>query len=430
MTIQNKSYLQQYLDRVSGNSGVGSAATAASVVPEMATASVYGNGMFTGSGNITTAFEQMYRRKQILASAVSWWNPLDDNVYLTETDDNNPHYDHKVYNMAAYLRGRKILATASADPSSVSSTDIDKARYGAFESQWQDLAVQYNESKMQTAGAITSKDFLGITTSVVQGELLDLDRREYVLDQSTTTLRTDELQFEMDTYNRFQVAEDVGELELTPERAGQFSTQIFQLKKDQGHIAWTQTFSQRTRRQNVLAIHARNVQEDFDRVINERIGTTLALFTDIAAGGATWSAINATHGMNDKDPTLDIMTQMTTIRNNGGVANSIASTNAVYQSYIKNSFVKGAMSPTSSVSVGQGVFPNPPLLSGFTWYVDELLPANRVFVYDKNGIVHIVGPRRTANYSKPELELSGIVINNFDNTVIRTAGFGREVTGV
>ena len=409
------SYLQQYLNRF--NNG-GSA--------DMVTASAYANGSTNGSGDMSAAFEDLYKKKQLQANAVSWLSREDGNIYLTTVDDGVPHFDIKVMNGNAYVEGKQTLRTASAKPGTVSTTELDKAMYSAFTPEFQDKFAEYNSAILKTAGVITSKDFLGITTTVVQGELLDLDKRNYVLPQAVSTIQTDELEFQIDSYNRFQVAEDVGELELTPERAGQITSQTFGLKKDQGHIAWTQTFSQRTRRHNMLQLHARNVADDFERVTSERIATKLISFTDISAAGG-WNTINTTYGRSTNDPTNDISAAMATIRNNGGVANRAASNNAAYQVYAKNDFIKGAGTAVGNVAVGEGVYGNPPALPGFTWYVDELLPAASVFIYDVNGIVHIVGPRRTANYSRPELEISGIVINNFDNTVIRTAGFGRQI---
>src|SRR5262245_54045496 len=110
-------------------------------------------------------FEIQFARKKKLESRVAWYNPVEDAIYLSDSDKTpNYHEGNKVIPSVAKIKEAKALEAEG-------KISTDKATFDIFNRQdgWADIANEYYDMKARarTAGVMTPQDFSGIEVTNV-----------------------------------------------------------------------------------------------------------------------------------------------------------------------------------------------------------------------------------------------------------------------
>jgi hypothetical protein len=81
-------------------------------------------------------------------------------------------------------------------------------------------------------------------------------------------------------------------------------------------------------------------------------------------------------------------------------------------------------------SLQPGTVPAKGLPPGTSWFIDNSLPDNYLYYYDKRGIWFLQGPSRTSNYRDEIPGAAGVLFRDWHNAFVYQSGFGKKMTGI
>lgn len=378
-------------------------------------------------------FQDEYRLMKKREATSAWYNPsleevkengvllLPEHIYIGEKNM-APTWEEPVFDVKQYRTAKQLYREGKIDD--------DRLKFSPWKGDWDDAYNEYLDAmkygyRSAAIGVVTSDDNPAINVIQMLGEILGRDQRQYNLEQAVTRVATPNLTLSIDTWNGFTASQDVGEGVEAFVKKGKFTRQEFALKKDVGHVMFTDEAQMRADR-DIYTQHVQHVAQDLRRIKALSIATELETAPDIAS--ADWAAYTTDHSTTD--PVAAIGEAADIIEANGGNPNTIASHARPLRDFSSNTHVKGMIQPSASLQFGGRVVNGVPGLPGFTWYVDNLKTNTLVTVYDKAAILLMQGPTRTAQYRHEGKGMDAYITRDWYNVQIIDDSLVRDVTGV
>jgi hypothetical protein len=343
-------------------------------------------------------------------------------IHIGETEDHAlPRYDVPVAD-ADKLNNAKGVAEAS---------DRYDKMVDAFYPEFQDDAQNYlklqNEGlQAAEAGYMTSADFAPIKLVFTLSELLNIEQRIFTLPDAVQTKQTNQLNIMVGEYNRFQISEDLGELDTVEARKGQYSTTQFSLRKAAGHISWSDEFMMQNYLENPFPIAMQNVASDMVRVKAKKIAAVLATATT-TSGGAALSA--QTSGVSTNNAISIFNAARMEIYNNFGTADRVAMNETTLNHYLSNTWVRPLIQAPQQIAPTNTTFALPGF-PGLTAYLDNSLPDNIAYIWDNEAVWFIQGPVRASSYRDEIPGGSGHIVRDWHKCIVRKTGMLRQLTSL
>lgn len=371
-----------------------------------------------------------------------WYNPATD-YRLVEKDPitgNRPKLQ-SIYFGESYDRSRPTWDIKAMDygqysnyiKSADASTDRQATRFdnlvGVFGPEISEDA--YNYLKSVEADVMTSGDFANMQLLTSFIDILDIQLRTFTLVNAVTTKATNVLNLQTAAYDRFQITDEIGELEVPESRKGQFTTQTFKLKKSGGSIAWSDEFMMQNWVIDPYSYASQNMASDVVRIKAKKIATALASLTTSGVSTGDFSAF-ANSGAYDHAayrPLIIFSGMFNEIYTGYGTPDTVASNNKVYNYYLSNPDISPIAQQANTSNQVAGTVPAPGLVNT-QWFVDNSLPDNYLYYYNRNAIWMIQGPSRNSNYRDELAGQSGTVLRDWHNAVVYQSGFGKKMTGI
>jgi hypothetical protein len=263
-----------------------------------------------------TQIKQGLHEDKIHNARSFWYNPATDYRLVEKSPEGYRPKLQSIYFGESYDRSRPTWEVKALDygaysnylKSANASTDRKESRFdsviGCFGNEIAEDA--YNYLRAVEADVITSGDFsnMQVLTSFI--DILDIQLRQFSLVNAVTTKATNTLNIQTANYNRFQITEEIGELEAPEGRKGQFSTQTFKLKKAGGQIAYSDEALMQNWSAGINPIDyaTQNLASDVVRVKAKKIATALASLTTSGAATGDFSAFASSGTLADKRPLL------------------------------------------------------------------------------------------------------------------------------
>ena len=385
---------------------------------------------------------------------VAWYAPSDVNinkkrgsknirpntVYLGEYGQAAPSWSDPAFDINEKERVERKIARIRADGGEITESqmlEFDLAPY--VTDFWKQAAHNFWEStdgmsaqKVAAGGIIQSDENAAVNVINVLQEMIGQDRREYaLLANACRTIATPNLTLSVDSFQGLNAYSNVGEGVEVDQQKGAIARQSFVLQKDVGSIGITDE-ARMTSERPLWEIHMDAVTRAMANIKNVRIQSALesAAVTG-SASSALWTAYHATSINNSAvNPAAQIRLKADEIYTNQGRANTIVSGIAALDAYLGNTFIQGNQGGTFSRESGPFVMTNIPNLPGMTWIIDPLMTAHRVTIYDKNSLLLLEGPKRTAQVRKDGAGIDVYFTKDWNNVAILDATHFRNITAV
>ena len=369
-------------------------------------------------------FEIQFARKKKLESRVAWYNPVEDAIYLSDSDK-TPNYPegNKVIPSVAKIKEAKALEAEG-------KISTDKATFDIFNRQdgWADIANEYYDMKARarTAGVMTPQDFSGIEVTNVLSTMLGLPERNFVLQNAANTVATPYLDVRVDTWTGFDVSEDIKIGAEIPTSQGTFAATTYTLKLNAAHIARYDELDMRPHYWDIWRTNLENIARRMVKKKAALIGTELETASTVS--GTDWGAV--TSGLSTNNPIDTLGSAADTIVSNDGNPDSVALADRAFRDLISNTFVHGT-SQNMPQQVQQGAAKQV-TIPGFqyTFFVDNLMTNTVAVLYDKQAIAAFQGPTSTAMYRDAIHRFDGYIATDYFLTKITQSGKIRKITGV
>lgn len=385
---------------------------------------------------------------------VAWYAPTDVNinkkrgspnirphtVYLGEYGAAAPNWKDPAFDLYEKERVERKIAKIQSEGGEITEAqmlEFDLAPYvgdfwkNAAHNFWEN-AADMSPQKVAAGGIIQSDENAAVNVINVLQEMVGQDRREYaLLANAARTVATPNLTLSVDSFQGLNAYANVGEGVEVDQQKGAIARQNFVLQKDVGSIGITDE-ARMTSDRPLWEIHMDAVTRAMANIKNVRVQAALESSAITTTGSAaTWSAYHATSINNSAiNPAAQIRTFGDTIYGNQGRANTIVSGTAAFDAYMGNTHIQGNQGGTFTREVGPNVLSNIPGLPGYTWIIDPLMTAHRVTIYDKNSLLLLEGPKRTAQVRKDGAGIDVYFTKDWNNVAILDATHFRALTGV
>jgi len=413
---------------------------------KMSTTNSFINQNGEEQSNKLSSVDRMTLREEIRAiqkeqGRSAWYNPtksvaksdygdkvLPDSVYLGEASG-FPTWNEQVYDMAKFREARDAYQSALKSGSSVSSFD-----WGKYDDPWIGDWKRINEEyrylkktgRIKGAAVGTNTDFAAIDVVNVLAQMVNVELRNFTLEQSLTTIGTPQLNLRIDTWTRFINSQGVPEgIAPMTTRPGVARTS-FDLTKDVGHVAFTDEAQLRAVH-DIFRQAIDTAVTDMKRIRSNKIATELETATGVA--GADWAAFTTDH--NTTAPQTNLGTVADTVFSNNGQANIITSHDKPWRNFTMSTYVKGLLQavPLPDLSLAK-VITNVPALPGMTWYIDNEHTSTVACVFDKGAVYLMEGPKRVAQYRMEQEGIDGYIYRDWNLPKIVIGGRIRKLTSV
>lgn len=159
-------------------------------------------------------------------------------------------------------------------------------------------------------------------------------------------------------------------------------------------------------------------------VANSQCITAIESFTTAAKG--SWAAKTA--GISDRDPIVDINTELNVLLPLHARPKLIATNSLVAGAYSGNTNTKGINAPTASQMLG-GLYPVQ-AFPGLQWLIDPSFTSTKATLYDPRGIALGEGAMVAEEYRQPKAFKSGYVVAQFMQPLKISNNYGRTMTSV
>lgn len=366
----------------------------------------YYNNNYANETVAGLSFEDQMKAYERGKAKSAWYNPATSQIkvdgqvlrpqtiYIGESNQ-RPTWSEPVLDMKQYELANKLYLEGKIDD--------DRLKHSPWiGTEWQERVKSYLSAikdPYKSAAVVTSDDFTALNVINVLAEVIGTEQRTYVLEQAVTRQNTPSLTMSVDAWTGFNASADVDEGVEAFTKKGSMTRTEYGLKKDVGHVAFTDESLMRADR-DIQRQHIDHVVYDMKRIKAQKIATELESATDVST--ADWGAL--TGAVSTTNPLDAIGTVQDLIDSNGGRADTAASARRVFRDFAGNTFVKGPQAPFPNVDGGNGVIANAGG-TGLTWYIDNLKTNTLVTIYDKRAIILMQGPVRSAQY---RLEAKGI----------------------
>lgn len=385
---------------------------------------------------------------------VAWYAPPDVNinkrrgsknirphtVHLGEYGQAAPSWSDPAFDLYEKERVERKIAKIQSEGGEITEAqmlEFDLAPYvgdfwkNAAHNFWE-TAADMSPQKVAAGGIIQSDENAAVNVINVLQEMIGQDRREYALvGNAVRTIATPNLTLSVDTFQGLNAYANVGEGVEVDQQKGAIARQNFVLQKDVGSIGITDE-ARMTSERPLWEIHMDAVTRAMTNIKNVRVQAAIeSPAVTGSASSALWTAYHATSINNSAvNPAAQILAVADLIYANQGRANTIVSNVTSLSAYLGNTFIQGNQGGTVSRETGPHVVTNVPGLPGFTWIIDPLMTHNRVTIYDKNSLLLLQGPVRTAQVRKDGAGIDVYFTKDWNNVAILDATHFRNITSV
>jgi hypothetical protein len=373
---------------------------------------------------------------------VAWYAPPDVNinkrrgqknirpntVYLGEHGVTSPSWTDPAFDLnekERVTRNYNRIVSEGGEITEAQMLEMDLAPYvGDF---WKNAAHNYYASmeemspqKVAAGGIIQSDENAAVNVINVLQEMIGQDRREYaLLTNAVRTIATPNLTLSVDSFQGLNAYSNVGEGVEVDQQKGAIARQNFVLQKDVGSIGITDE-ARLTSERPLWEIHMDAVTRAMNNIKNVRVQAALesAAITPTNSPNS-WFDYHATSINNSAiNPARQIREQADLIYTNQGRANTIVSGTAAFDYYLGNTHIQGNQGGIFTRESGPNVITNVPGLPGMTWIIDPLMAVDRVTIYDRNSLLLLQGPVRTAQVRKEGAGVDVYFTKDWNNVAI------------
>jgi len=362
-----------------------------------------------------------------------WYNPVTKWVSVGERMDNNgrliPTYERPVRDMRIY--GNMIKRARNAGLTNFSKDELDEMKYGGWSNEWLKLVTEFYdateaeggrldkaEERVRKAGIIKASDFgamnyTGMIIPNVMGQVLNTTTRPHFLMQAVTTVPVPNLTVSIDTWSGFGISEDLDEFDYAQAQKGSLSRQTFTLKKNIGHVAFSEEQDMNNYYHNIEQLHTNYISLENEISKNQKIDTELETATAHASTG-DWGAMNGTNPtVSNVNPLDNLGNEGDTLYDNLANIDRIVTGTRARRDYYTNTYLRGIVSPVQAgggvITFGSGVDTTTSDVTGVKWIYDRLVTATIAIILDSSAVWFLDGPKRQAMYEDGKIGFRGIV---------------------
>lgn len=336
-------------------------------------------------------------------------------IHLGETEDRVlPTFEQPVLDAEAFGEATKETG-GKVHEVQLTPSQFD-AVVGSAKENWAEDA--YNYLKAVQAGTITSQDFAQIKQVFTFAEVLNLEERRFVLPNAIRTKQTNVLNIMVGEYNRFQISEDLGELDDVEARKGQYSTTQYSLRKAAGRVEYTDEHMMQNYLVDPLPTTMQNMTSDIIRVKAKKIAAILAT-ASVQSGGANLTTLTSNTEHSATNPLILLAQTRKAIWNNYGYMDTAAMSELTLDAYLSNTYIKPLLNAPQSLAGEDANVTNLPGFNGVTAYVDNSLPDGTMYLWAQDGIWFLQGPVRTSTYRDELHGAQGVLFRDWHKPVVR-----------
>jgi hypothetical protein len=361
--------------------------------------------------------------KMRLMSQVAWYHPNEDAVYVSN-DDRTPRFidgNCVVPSVTKALDQKIQFRKGKLNADSIYSI------YNKHDG-WEDLALQYTDWKKRHAGIMAPSNFSGIeVTNVLTNVLFGVNERQFVLQDAPRKLNTPYLTMALDTWSGFEVQTDIPIGAEISTSQGAYSRQTVTLKMDGAHIARYDELDMKPFYHDIWRDNLENIGRRMVKAKAQKVATELETATGVAT--ADWAAYTTDH--HTTNPLDAIGTISDTIIGNDGVVSKAAMHGKTYRDYISNQNINGIPSPAPDAvnqTFGTSAFTTTLPKAGLTAYVDNLMTATVMVIWDDEAVILAQGPVGTAQYRDEHHRSQGYYAKDYNTVKIVQSGKIRKLT--
>lgn len=358
-----------------------------------------------------------------LTSDVAWYHPIEDAIYVSN-DDRVPRFQdgNKVIPSVRKAQEQKILKRQGK-----LNDDSIYSIYNKHDG-WEDKALEYIEFKKRHAGIMAPGTFSGIeVTNVLANVLFGVNERQFVLQGAPRILQTPYLTMALDTWTGFDVQTDIPIGAEIATSQGSYSRQTVTLKLDGTHIARYDELDMKPFYHDIWRDNLENIGRRMVKAKAQKVATELETATGVAT--ADWAAYTTDH--HTTNPLDAIGTISDTIIGNDGVPSKAAMHSKTYRDYLTNQNINGIPSPAPD-AVNQtfkgASFTTSLPKSGLSAFVDNLMTATVMVVWDDEAVILAQGPTGTARYRDEHHRAEGYYAKDYNTVKIVQSGKIRKLT--
>lgn len=362
--------------------------------------------------------KEQYLRDQRAGMNAVWKRPTDGIFYLGETTTKygpTPTYEIPIFDTnVAKAVDAKVRA---------GNLDAKEAVFKPWIGEWQDI---YNERiGVKSAAVVTNQVFSAIDTTTVANRLFGQEMRGFTIPDLVTTIPTDGLEYEIDTYTRFSISTGVPEGVAAVTKRGSVATTSYDLTKDVGHVAFTDEAILKSR-QDLRGAHITNVQNDFKRAKSAVYADVLETATEINADD--WDAF--TSGLSDNNPRANIRNAISTIYSNNGEATLAFASDTAWEALTGNTFIRGAYNRNDTDLSANARVITADWLPNVSIGIDNELVSTSMIFMDREAAIAVQGPQRVGQYRDEKAGIDGYIARNWHQFQLVQTGKIRELATV
>jgi hypothetical protein len=380
---------------------------------------------------VDTIYDKLVKKQQhdaVKTSDHAYLDPTENKVFVGESMLPNgrrvPNFRTPVRDMTIYNELKKL--------GKYRSSYLDRAKYDSFEDEYvEDFKeydslmnkiskgqMNYRQAQVVSAGVMQMADFSGLRLIDILGTVQDLQEKTYSLQNAGTKQNSNQLLFRVPTTARFQIATELGEHETVEAMQMSFSAEIYQLKKDMAHIAWSDEFELAGSFDvPVMPMTMQNAVSDFDRVRAAKVAT------QVLAGAATtppfkWDTFVTAVDRSERNPAYDFQIHRTAIDTAGGYLDEGAMSSLTLLVYLSNTYVNGQLSSAPESNIPYTGIVQLPKQAGLTIYVDRNIPDGFIPLWASAGLYNVQSLIKTSTYREEHVGGNGIYIRNWNGAFI------------
>lgn len=390
---------------------------------------------------IADKVEKRAEHKQILKSDHAYADPTTNRIWVGETQlpsgvrvatFKTPVRDMEVYNKFMELGKYK-------------NSYKDKAKYDSFEPEFvEDYKIydgimkkvsngelNFHNAQVAVAGTMTMSDFSGMRLIDVLGAVLNNQQKSYSLQNAGTKQQTRSIVFRIPSVDRFEIASELGEHETIEAMQMAFSAEVYQIKKDMAHIAWSDEFEMVGNFDlPIMSLTIQNATSDFERVRALKVAQVILNGTDQAVTDE-WDIYETNLDRSKRNPAYDFHVARSDIDTNGfGTLNAGATNALTFQIYLANTHVNGQLQPTEGGVPFTGVITNVPRQPGMILYIDRNIPDGKWALWDESALYNVQSLVKTTTYREEHIGGNGIYIRNWNGAIPVVAGRFKVLSGI
>ena len=291
-----------------------------------------------------------------------------------------------------------------------------------------------NNSILRTAaagGAMVPDNFSTIDVVNVLSELRNTEERNFVLQDATSTINTQQIEGRIDVESTFDVSYPIPMGAEIPSSQVTYSTVSFTLPMLGAHVA---RFQEMTMTNLPHDPYRNSINRVGKAVIRKKAGivnTALGTATNTTSGGASWIAVTA--GASDANPWTYIGAAADEIVAADGMPEVLAFNDRTYRAYATNTWIRGAGVGSNSASTTQSAGAAKVVQlqgSNYTAYVDNLIANSVGYIYQRDAIVSFQGPSAVTTYDDVHHRGNGYYYWEYFSAKIIEQAKIRKLTGI